>query len=303
MTPLQEQAWLFPCQGEELVAVLSRPAAGTPMLKLGVLVVVGGPQYRVGSHRQFVLLARHLAGAGVACMRFDYRGMGDAGGAQRDFEGVTDDIRAAIDTFLQHVPELDGVVLWGLCDGASAALLYAPADERVRGLVLLNPWVRTEAGAAQVMLRHYYLRRLLSPAFWKKLLSGGVALGRAARELGQQVASVQEGAAETAGVPTTAANQRGRASLPTRLHAAWQALATSLPCGIILSGRDFVAQEFEQLAASSAWRDLRVMDAVERLAEADHTFSSAAWRDRVSELTLAWVRAWADQNHQPSGKE
>jgi len=46
----------------------------------GVLIVVGGPQYRVGSHRQFVMLARFLADHGVPCMRFDYRGMGDVSG-------------------------------------------------------------------------------------------------------------------------------------------------------------------------------------------------------------------------------
>src|SRR5690349_24048098 len=54
----------------------------------GVLLVVGGPQYRVGSHRQFALLCRRLAGRGVPALRFDYRGMGDADGAARTFESV-----------------------------------------------------------------------------------------------------------------------------------------------------------------------------------------------------------------------
>jgi len=52
----------------------------------GVLIVVGGPQYRVGSHRQFLLLSRRLAAEGHPVMRFDYRGMGDASGAMRGFE-------------------------------------------------------------------------------------------------------------------------------------------------------------------------------------------------------------------------
>ena len=42
----------------------------------GMLIVVGGPQYRAGSHRQFTLLARDVAATGVPTMRFDYRGMG-----------------------------------------------------------------------------------------------------------------------------------------------------------------------------------------------------------------------------------
>ena len=135
----RESAVLFACEGDELVGVIAEPekACGD----VGVLIVVGGPQYRVGSHRQFVLLARHLAEAGVSCMRFDYRGMGDAGGGQRDFENVGADIRAAIDVFTTRTPAVRRVVLWGLCDGASAACFYAPTDERGAGLVLLNPWV------------------------------------------------------------------------------------------------------------------------------------------------------------------
>lgn len=90
----------------------------------GVLIIVGGPQYRVGSHRQFVLLSRRLAGEGYPAMRFDYRGMGDAGGAMRSFEDVRADIGAAIEAFQRAVPSLRRIVLWGLCDAASAALLY-----------------------------------------------------------------------------------------------------------------------------------------------------------------------------------
>ncbi|MFB1029241.1 MAG: hydrolase 1, exosortase A system-associated, partial [Thauera sp.] len=79
---MREIAQIFPCEGEELIGILALPE--TAVTRLGVLVVVGGPQYRVGSHRQFVLLARALAKSGVPCMRFDYRGMGDATGEMRD---------------------------------------------------------------------------------------------------------------------------------------------------------------------------------------------------------------------------
>ena len=39
-----------------------------------MVIVVGGPQYRAGSHRQFTLLARHIAAAGYPVLRFDARG-------------------------------------------------------------------------------------------------------------------------------------------------------------------------------------------------------------------------------------
>src|SRR5712692_9618697 len=133
-----EIALIFDCEGESLVGILS--GAG-PLAGRGVLIVVGGPQYRVGSHRQFTLLARHLAERGVPALRFDYRGMGDSGGEFRTFERVGADIRWAVDRFFASVPGLKEVVIWGLCDAASAALFYAHQDERVSGLILLNPWV------------------------------------------------------------------------------------------------------------------------------------------------------------------
>src|SRR5450830_1857888 len=127
----EERSLSFTCDGAQLFGIASVPAA--PAAR-GVLIVVGGPQYRAGSHRQFTLLARSLAEQGIAAMRFDYRGMGDSEGKARDFEGVDNDIRAAIDAFFAAVPQLREVVIWGLCDAASAAMFYARRDPRVCGL-------------------------------------------------------------------------------------------------------------------------------------------------------------------------
>lgn len=64
-----ERVLLFTCQGLSLPGILH---PGAPDASRGVLVVVGGPQYRVGSHRQFVLLARDPGGGGhVPVLRFD----------------------------------------------------------------------------------------------------------------------------------------------------------------------------------------------------------------------------------------
>ena len=53
-----EQAFVFPCAGERLLGIVTMPECPRAT---GVLLVVGGPQYRVGSHRQFLLLSRALA--------------------------------------------------------------------------------------------------------------------------------------------------------------------------------------------------------------------------------------------------
>ncbi|THF63641.1 hydrolase 1, exosortase A system-associated [Pseudothauera nasutitermitis] len=289
---VRESAFFFECRGESLLGLVSTPAdEAAGAAGLGVLIVVGGPQYRVGSHRQFALLARHLAGEGIPCMRFDYRGMGDSSGAACGFEEIDDDLRAALDTFHERVPGLRGVVLWGLCDGASAAAFYAPTDRRVAGLVLLNPWVRTEAGEARTYLWHYYLRRLFSVAFWKKLAGGGVALGRALGEIRQRLAQLRGSAPATQGEARAVA--QAALPLPERMLAAlWTG---GLPRLLILSGRDYVAQEFEQVLAGAAWGTLHPPSAIHRLPEADHTFSSAPWRDEVARQTACWLRTLSAQ--------
>ncbi|MDQ3185278.1 MAG: hydrolase 1, exosortase A system-associated, partial [Pseudomonadota bacterium] len=174
----EERALAFPCDDSWLYGILSLPEQAAHR---GVLIVVGGPQYRVGSHRQFTLLARQLAAQGVPALRFDYRGMGDSEGAARTFEDLEDDLRCAIDGFLDEVPCLNEIVIWGLCDAASAALFYAYQDQRVTGLVLLNPWVRTDEGVANAYLKHYYTTRLFEPQLWSKVWQGHFDYSQAIR--------------------------------------------------------------------------------------------------------------------------
>ena len=85
----EERPLAFQCKNDWLYGILSLPEQAVAR---GVLIVVGGPQYRVGSHRQFTLLARHLAEHGIPVMRFDYRGMGDSEGDRRTFENLEDDL-------------------------------------------------------------------------------------------------------------------------------------------------------------------------------------------------------------------
>ncbi|MDX9885109.1 hydrolase 1, exosortase A system-associated [Thauera sp.] len=281
---LRESAFLFGCEGEELVGLIAVPADDVEMSAVGVLVVVGGPQYRVGSHRQFVLLSRFLAEKGIPCMRFDYRGMGDASGTPRVFEEVDDDLKAAMDEFFRQVPSLKKVVIWGLCDGASAACLYARHESRVAGLVLLNPWVKTDAGVARTFLKHYYLRRLFDPSFWKKLFSGRVSIGKSAGEL--------VGAAKLA--RGTAPVEPENVSLPERMGAALSSGA--VPFVFFLSRRDFVAREFEDVAGRvPTWQQLLKRDSCFGIQhfEADHTFSTTKAKADVACATLEQVQLFA----------
>jgi len=272
-------ALAFDCAGDCLYGVASVPPAPA---ERGVLIIVGGPQYRAGSHRQFTLLARALARQGIAAMRFDVRGMGDSEGSARPFEDTGADLDAAVTVFMQQVPALREVVLWGLCDGASAAALYAARDARVKGLALLNPWVRTEAGAATATIKHYYRARLFDRTFWQKLASGKFDAGAAVRSAVQL--------ARTALAPAPAAST---AALPDQVYQGLAGFQGKLL--VMLSGADLTAQEFQDASASTdAWRSLMANPRVTRhvLDGADHTCSRRDWHDQVAAWTTAWLRAW-----------
>jgi len=275
---ISEQALVFACAGEVLVGVATVP--DEPRGDLAVLIVVGGPQYRVGSHRQFVHLARRLGAAGYPVLRFDYRGMGDAGGERRAFDAVDEDLRAAVDALMAAVPQVRRVVLWGLCDGASAALIYLPQDGRVAGVVAANPWVRDAQTQAVTQVKHYYAGRLASAAFWKKLAGGGVDLRRAVRKLGAALARSR------AGGPADPAAAR----FQDRMLTGWRTAAGRIL--LLLSGVDLTAREFEEYAARRPeWRGALEPETAARaeFPTADHTFSTAQDKNAVADRVCAWL--------------
>jgi uncharacterized protein len=283
--PYSEDAVLF---GDgRWVGVLCLPS-GTP--KSVVIVVVGGPQYRVGSHRQFVQLSRALAAHGHATLRFDCTGMGDSPGALRNFLNVNEDIGAAIAFARARLPDVEALALWGLCDGASAALLYVHAhgDTGIKGLCLLNPWVRSEVSQAQTQVKHYYAQRLKEAAFWRKLLTGKVA-ATAVLELGRAVATLLRGKISA---PGEAPNNSKGLDLPfqSRMALAWKKYSGAIL--LVLSGEDYTAKEFlDAVAQDERWKDCLLHPHLCRcdVAQADHTFSSVATRLQLEKLTVNWL--------------
>jgi len=272
---INEQAISFSVEDAQLLGITH---LGDLNNDTGVLIVVGGPQYRVGSHRQFVQLSRSLAKKGITSMRFDYTGMGDSSGAKKDFDSISPDIAAAIDAFIQAHPQTQKIVIWGLCDAASAALIYAHKDVRVSGLVLLNPWLRSEQAMGKTMVKYYYLQRLLSKSFWTKLLSGKVNLASSARDA---KGFVKDSIVE---------NNEVVGSYQARMLAGLQAFPGRI-C-LILSGEDLTAREFDQQTKTAkAWSKLRNQsNEIHRLSNADHTFSSTRYKREVEDITINYVK-------------
>ncbi len=178
---------------------------------------------------------------------------------------------------------INKIVLWGLCDAASAILIYCHAiqDPRVAGLVLLNPWVRSENTLARTQIKHYYGERLVSADFWLKLFKGQLELGKALRGL-QNNAKLAKTGAET----PPQGDSTFRQIMPQALRNFDGQIL------LILSGKDLTAKEFLDCATTDpSWSGIFEKYSIQRcdIPAADHTFSSAEWRQHVERKTLAWL--------------
>jgi exosortase A-associated hydrolase 1 len=234
-------------------------------------MVTGGTQARIGSHRMYGRLAASLAQAGHSCFRFDRRGVGDSEGEDPGFRASRDDLIAAADAFRTHQPGLNRLFGFGLCDGATALMLFG-RDAGLDGLVLVNPWlVEAEAGTPPpAAIRRHYRERLTSRDGWRRLLSGRISLRKAAWGLRRAAAPPRSGI----GAEATAALSVGH--MPARLILArgdstaigaepiWRAAGLSEPVHIDTDSHTFARRgDMEALLRS-------VSAAVNSLSETQH---------------------------------
>jgi exosortase A-associated hydrolase 1 len=239
----------FTCEGAELGASLDS-ADGTT----GLLLVTGGTQTRIGSHRMYERLARALAQAGWPCMRYDRRGVGDSGGDDPDFRDSGPDLAAAAAAFRREQPHIARLLGFGLCDGASTLALHGRAAG-LDGYILVNPWfVEAEAGeppAAAIKSR--YKEQLLSLEGWKRLLSGSISYRKVLKGLGRILAS------KPSSLAGEIAASLGKARVPAQL---------------ILASRDATAIAAQAEWSSPAFKGLRRANPEPLTIDSDaHTFS------------------------------
>lgn len=269
-----ERPLQFGCGADRMIGILTA-AADSGSRRPAILIVVGGPQYRVGSHRQFVVQARAWSLAGHDVLRFDCRGMGDSEGSSRSFLDIQDDIRAAVDALHREVPGLPGVIMFGLCDAVPAILIYAPTDPRVVGLMLANPWVRSQSSEARATLKHYYPRRVLQASFWKRLLSGGFRPAAAWHSLKSAIRKRR---------------RADRSGFLDAMLAGWTRFR-GWSC-VFISTADLTAAEFTDLCSRDpAWAAALSQDRVRlvRIADADHTFSTRRELNQFLESSVQWL--------------
>lgn len=115
----------------------------------------------------------------IACLRFNFRGVGSSQGAHDNGVGERDDVAAAL-TFVSSMTGIDRdrIGLCGYSFGAGVALEVAAVDERVKALALVSPLLASRA-----------IQSYVKP---KLLLWGSRDLALPAADLGEFMKGVQE---------------------------------------------------------------------------------------------------------------
>jgi len=283
---VEEIPLIIDCQGAPQIGIMHKPEQ--PKKTAIVVVVAGGPQYRVGCARQIILWSRKLASEGFPVLRFDYRGFGDSGGEFKGFEYIDDDIQSAIDCIFQKIPELEDIVLWAECNAASAVMMYAWKDRRVKKLIMQNPWVRNEATQARTYIKHYYLMRLMQKSFWLKLLSFKFNPFKSIASflnLWQSAKQIND---------TAAINDQEFEKLPTYQEKMCEGLVRFKGQVLMfMSGYSLIGKEFDELVASSGrWQQAIRDTQLTRIDEpdVDHTFSRAVDREKLINNAINWLK-------------
>jgi hypothetical protein len=146
---------------QRLAGIITEPSGASA--RHGCILVSAGLMPKAGPYRLYAELARRLADEGIVSLRFDLGGIGespvDSSGLPLR-ERTEREVRAAID----HVSSefgLDGVTLAGLCSGAEDSLRSADRDERVSGVVMIDPFAYRARGWFWRHALHRAGRRML----------------------------------------------------------------------------------------------------------------------------------------------
>jgi len=146
--------------GSGIVGVLHRPT-GVPA-DTAVLLLNAGLVDRAGPFRGYVRLARSLADAGFAVLRFDQSGVGDSPVSRLpSTERRARELAAAM-TLVGAETGAKRFVLAGICSGADDAFHLAASDARVVGAVLIDGLAHRTPG----YWWRFYLRHRLDPRRW-----------------------------------------------------------------------------------------------------------------------------------------
>ena len=271
--------------GASLTGVVSAPSGGAA--HTGVLICNAGLLHRVGPHRLHVKLARRLAEAGCAVMRFDLSGIGDSGSRRDDLpieKSAVVEAREAMD-YLERHHHVRRFYMMGICSGAIVSFQTAREDDRVVGVVLVNAQAHhgdegvDEVVAVRQEAKYFWRRSVGNPKSWLKALTGKVDYKRNVAMLVHQVKEKLTGKAivtQVADVDVGAALRE----LGDRKARVLLVYSQDDPGLALLEALD--QSEFERLKGVGSL-------SVEVVDGADHIFTPGWCQEKLMTLATTWV--------------
>jgi pimeloyl-ACP methyl ester carboxylesterase len=167
----------FPGGAGALYGVLAEPVDGEPS---GTAVLLNAGAIRhIGPSRMWTETARRWAARGIATLRLDVEGVGEADGDPSPYvesmnlhvEALPRQVVCALDMLAARgLP--DRFLLGGMCSGAFWAFQAALLDERVAGVVSLNPRVFFYDPDAEPTRELRRFIRIFTPTGFRYMLMG-----------------------------------------------------------------------------------------------------------------------------------
>ena len=127
-----EEQVMFPVETIALEGLYSAP---TQASQIGAVVCHPHPLYGGEMHNNVVsALVQAFQQAGIATLRFNFRGVGRSGGSHDQGNGEVEDVKAAV-TYLLSRESVSTVVVAGYSFGSMVGLRAGVTDDRVHKLI------------------------------------------------------------------------------------------------------------------------------------------------------------------------
>ena len=258
-----EKVVTFKSQGMQVVGILHLPDGHHGKVP-AVVLFHGFTGTKIEPHRIFVKQARALAQAGIAALRFDFRGSGDSEGefSNMTLSGEVKDAQAALD-YIRSRPGIDPsrIGVLGLSFGGAVASLLLGSDPNIGAAALWAPVGYPDRIARQ---RHTAV---------------------ATRQFKQM------GCADYGG------NAVGKCffdDLPKH-HPIRAITGTKAPILLVHGSKDRTVPPKVSRDYEVALKKARCSVVRHVVPRADHTFNSLSWEIQVLALTLEWFRCIFDR--------
>lgn len=298
-TARERPIWFGP--DNALLGILCEPVHPLPDGP-AVLIANTGANPRYGNSRSSVIAARWLASLGIASLRIDGTGIGDAlpetGERGLPYSAQGDlDLQAGVDALSARFS--GPLIVLGMCSGAYHALRGAFQDPRIRGLMLLNlqKFVWQDGESLSVVQRttlrttQFYLRNATSATTLRRLLRGDINVAGITRALAGRAMRRMAAACDPA-----MQMLRGAETPVGRVRRQMQDLtARSVQMLFILSGNDPGLDEIAEYFGGQGRQLRRLPNVTFHLLEgADHTLSSEWARQALLQRIAVYLNRYFD---------